>query len=125
MAFRERLPAPVLLQRDEHHDEHQEAGRSSRSIPRQHRAGRWETIALSLNCSVLDAAPGSEKLAINRICWGTLGETLLIASCKFAADTSPFISHPGNNIPSLNWDILLSFCSTSLAKELVKIKARA
>lgn len=78
-----------------------------------------------LNCSVLDAAPGSEKLTINRICWETVGEILLIAGCKFAADTSTFISHPGNNIPSLNRDILLSFCSTSLAEELVKIKAQA
>lgn len=98
---------------------------SSRSVPRQHRAGRCETIAMSLNCCVLDAAPGSEELAINRICWGTLGGTLLIAGCKFTADTSTFISHPGNNIPSLKWDILLSFCSTSLAEELVKIKAQA
>lgn len=79
---------------------------------------------MSLNCSVLDAAPGSERLTINRICRGTVGETLLISSCKFAADTSTFISHPGNNIPSLSRDILLSFCSTSLAEELVKIKAR-
>lgn len=54
-------------------------------------------------------------------------KTLLIASCKSDVDTSTFISHPGNNIHShQTWrrgkDIQQSFCSTSLTKELVKIK---
>lgn len=52
-------------------------------------------------------------------------KTLLIASCKSNVGTSTFISHPGNNIHSLQTgrrakDIRPSFCSSGPTKELIK-----
>lgn len=86
-----------------------------------------DTITVSLNCFFTATAPGSKRLTIKIICRRAVDKTLLIASCKFGTDTSTFISHPGNNIPSHQTgrrgkDILQSFCSTSLTKELIKIK---
>ena len=94
-----------------------------------HRRGHsiGDTITVSLNCFFTAAAPGSKRLTIKIICWRAVDKALLIASCKFSMDTSAFISHPGNNIPShqtgrRRQDILQSFCSTSLTEELIKIK---
>lgn len=86
-----------------------------------------DTITVSPNCFFMAAAPGSKRLTIKIICRRAVDKTLLIASCKFGADTSTFISHPGNNIPShqtgrRGQDRLQSFRSTRLTKDLVKIK---
>lgn len=42
-------------------------------------------------------APGKMRLAVKIIYWRDVDTALLIANSKFKGNTSPFVSHPGNN----------------------------